>query len=430
MKMIGSLRTMPGSHAASALSLVALLAACASPPPPKVEVVRPVKTMVVDAGDEARSRSFPGTVEASRRVELAFRVPGVVVALPVREGQEVKAGEVIGELRKDEFQARLDALRGQLDQARSGLDALRRGERGEELARRESQVRAARARLSNARAQYNRFRTLLRESAVSRVEFEATETEYRVAREEYEAAKRTLEIGTVGRVEDIEAAEASVRGLEGRVVEANLQLEDATLRAPFDGVIAQRFVEQGQTVQAKQPVVRFQDVDEVDIGADVPETVMASDIRRADLVSLVAELSGAPGLRFPVELREIAQVGDPVTQTFRVTVSMRRPDGIRMLPGMTATVTATFRRAAILGERILVPVTSVAQQDGQASVWLVDGDEKVVRRPVTLGGVTGGRVEVLDGLEPGERIVIAGVHSLRDGMQIRDLGDALGGGES
>jgi multidrug efflux system membrane fusion protein len=177
-------------------------------------------------------------------------------------------------------------------------------------------------------------------------------------------------------------------------------------------------------------VVRFQDVDQVDISADVPETVMASDIRRADIVSLVAELSGAPGLRFPVELREIAQVGDPVTQTFKVTVSMRAPDEIRVLPGMTATVIATFRRAEILGERILVPVAAVAQRDAQAAVWIVDAQQNVVPRPVKLGGVAGGRIEVLEGLEPGERIVIAGVQSLRDGMKVRDLGDALGGGES
>lgn len=430
MKTIRPLRMKHVLRTALGVSTVALLAGCEQAAPPRVEGVRPVKMLVVDAGNEERWRAFPGVVEASRRVELGFRVPGLVVELPVREGQTVKAGEVIGELRKDEFKARLDALRGQLDQARAGLDALRRGERGEEIARREAQVRAARARLTNARAQYNRFSNLLRQSAVSRVEFEAAQTEYRVAREEYEAANRTLELSAVGRAEDIEAAEAAVRGLEGRVVEANLQLEDATLRAPFDGVIAQRFVEQGQNVQAKQPVVRFQDVDEVDISADVPETVMASDIRRADIVSLDAELSGAPGLRFPVALREVAQVGDPVTQTFKVTVSMRVPDGIRVLPGMTATVFATFRRAEILGERILVPVSAVAQRDAEASVWIVDAEQNVARRPVKLGGVAGGSIEVLEGLEPGERIVIAGVQSLRDGMKVRDLGGALGGGES
>jgi multidrug efflux system membrane fusion protein len=87
------------------------------------------------------------------------------------------------------------------------------------------------------------------------------------------------------------------------VVEANLQVQDTTLNAPYDGVIARRFVEEGQNVRAKEPVVRFQDVEEVEIVVDVPETVMAADIQAADIVEMVAELSGAPGVRFPVEIR-------------------------------------------------------------------------------------------------------------------------------
>ena len=125
-------------------------------------------------------------------------------------------------------------------------------------------------------------------------EFEQIETAYRVAQEEFESASELAEKGLIGREEDIQAREAEVRGLEGRVVEANLQLQDCTLRAPYDGVIAQRFVEQGQNVRAKEPIVRLQDVDEIDVVVDVPEAVMAADIRTADIVQLIAELSGAP----------------------------------------------------------------------------------------------------------------------------------------
>jgi len=219
-----------------------------------------------------------------------------------------------------------------------------------------------------------------------------------------------------------------VRGLEGRVVEANLQLEDTTLRAQYDGIIAQRFVEEGQNVRAKQPIVRFQDVDELDIGVYVPETVMAADIRTADIVQMVARFSGAPGLEFPVELREVAQVADPTTQTFKVTVSMKAPSAVRVLPGMTATVTVSYRRAAILGAHILVPVSAVAEQETKPVVWVLDTDNTVSRRPVQTRQVMGGGIEIVDGLAPGDRIAVAGVHFLRDGMKVRDLGDALGAG--
>ncbi|MGE3243706.1 MAG: efflux RND transporter periplasmic adaptor subunit, partial [Pirellulales bacterium] len=255
---------------------------------------------------------------------------------------------------------------------------------------------------------------------------------YRVAQEEHQAAIQLAEKGTVGREEEIMAQEAEVRGLEGRVVEANIQLADSTLTAPYDGVIARRFVEQGQNVRAKDPIVRFQDVDEVEIVVDVPENVMAADIDRADIVEMLAELSGAPGLTFPVEIREVAQVADPTTQTFKVRTAMRAPEGVRVLPGMTATVTATYKRASVLGERIIVPASAVAERDGRQIVWLVGSDGKVEPRAVKVGAASGGDVEITAGLAAGDRIATAGLSFLRKGMQVRDLGDALGsaGGSS
>ncbi len=407
---------------------LSFLVGCAETPIPSADVVRPVKTLVVTAGDDTHVRSFPGQIEASKRVELAFQVPGLLVKLPVKEGQKVAKDEVIAELRKDEFQARLKSLQGQLDQARASLTALRAGERPEERLRRESQVRAANARLENARAELNRATQLVQNRTIPRAEFELIETAYRVAVEDQKAAAQLAEKGTVGREEEILGREAEVRGLEGRVVEANIQLQDATLKAPYAGVIAQRFVEQGQNVQAKAPIVRLQDVEEVEIVVDVPENVMVTDIQSADIVSLLAELSGAPGLQFPVRIREISQVADPTTQTFKVRTAMQAPEGIRALPGMTASVIVTYRRANILGNQIMVPIAAISQQPGGEQVaWVLSADQKVTRRPVKLGKVSGGDIEITTGLQPGDRIVVAGVTFLRDGMQVRDLGDALGG---
>jgi RND family efflux transporter MFP subunit len=386
--------------------------------------------MVVTAGGETRVRSFPGKVEASKKAELAFQVPGLLAQLPVREGQTVAKGELIAQLRQDEFQARLKTLQGQLDQARAALRALQSGERPEQQRRLEAQVRAAEAKLANARTELNRNERLLRSGAVAREEFDRSRTLFRVAQEEHRAALEMLDKGTVAREEDLESQEAEVRGLEGRVVEAQVQLDDSTLHAPYDGVIAKRFVEPNQNVRANEPVVKFQDVDEIDVAVDVPETVMTADLRSAEIVQMLAEFSGAPGLQFPVHLAEIAQRADPATQTFRVRVAMKSPPDVNLLPGMTATVTVTYRRARILGDRILVPISAVFKDPtGEQVVWVVGPEETAARRPVKLGEAAGGRIEILDGLQPGDRIAAAGVTFLREGMKVRDLGDALGGGQ-
>ena len=426
-KMRFPFSTLAGGLSA-ALGFLCAVAGCGPQAPARVEVVRPVKTLVVTPGGDTSTRRFPGRVEAAKQVELAFQVSGLLTSLVVREGQSVTRDEVIAQLRPEEFQARLDALLGQLDRARADLQAALAGARPEERLRLESQVRSAEASLVNARAEFDRAAQLLRSRTISRVEFERAETTSRVARENFEAARQTLEQSSIGREEDIQARQADVRGLEARVVEANLQLTDSTLRAPYDGVIAQRFVEQGQNVRAKQPIVKFQDAQEIEIAVDVPETVMAADLGAADIVQLVAEFSAAPGLQFPVRIKEIAQRADPVTQTFTIRVAMKVPDGLNLLPGMTAAVALTYQRASVLGGRVFVPVSALLQDSpGQQVAWVLGPDQTVTRRPVKTGEANGGQIEIVEGLDPGDRIAVAGVTFLRDGMKVRDLGDALGG---
>lgn len=157
---------------------------------------------------------------------------------------------------------------------------------------------------------------------------------------------------------------------------------------------------------------------------------MVADLGSSDIQKLTAEFSAAPGRVFPVYLKEIAQRADPVTQTFAVRVAMKVPEGLNLLPGMTASVTLTYGRAAILGAGISVPLSAVLEESpGQQVVWVIGEGDVVGRRPVKLGEASGSRISIVDGLQPGDRIAIAGVTFLREGMKVRDLGDALGGGQ-
>jgi membrane fusion protein, multidrug efflux system len=155
-----------------------------------------------------------------------------------------------------------------------------------------------------------------------------------------------------------------------------------------------------------------------------------ADLRAADILRLEAEFSAAPGLTFPVHIKSIGQRADPVTQTFAVSVAMKVPEGINLLPGMSSTVSLSYRRASILGGRILVPVSAIFKSpSGEQVAWVLGSDQTVVRRPVTLGEASGNQIEVASGLASGDRIAVAGVAFLREGMKVRDLGDGLGGGQ-
>ena len=377
-----------------ATSIVCLFVGCSSHQPTASEEPRPVKTMVVTAGDKPTVRSFPGRVEASKMVDLAFQVSGVLVRLPFREGEKVSKGTVIAQLRQEEFQARLQTAQGTLDQARA-------------------QLGAAESRLTNTKAESARYGRLVDSTAVSRSDYDSAQTAYRAAQEDYNAQQ------------------ATIRGLEGRVAETKLQLGDSTLRAPYDGVVAQRLVDVGQNIVANNPVIRFQNVTDIDIVVDVPEAYVASNLRSTEFRQSVAELSIAPGRQFPVHVKEVAQIADPKTQIFQVRFAMKAPPGIKALPGMTANVTIATRASTRPGNVLVVPISAVTKQDsGEQVVWILGSDQAVHRRIVQIGAPTGEKIEIVTGLQSGDRIVVAGATFLHEGMKVRDLGNALGGGES
>ena len=412
-----------------ALSIICLSTACSKRNPVQPQAVRPVKTIVVGKSSPTYVRFFPGKVEAAKTAELAFQVSGLLIRLPVKEGQRVVRGQTISQLRPAEFQARHEAAQSQVDQGSAVLAGLRQGERSEEQLRREAQLRAADAKLANTRTEFDRYARLLPSGAVSTAEYELAQTGYRVAEEDRKAAQQLVEKGTAARQEEIEAQQGQVRSLEGRLEEAKVQLEDTILRAPYNGVIARRLVDEGEAVTPNKPVVQFQNTDEIDIVVDVPEAVMAAGFRPGNIAGMAAEFSHAPGLQFPVRIKELAQVADPSTQTFQVRFSMRAPRQTTILPGMTATVAVTFRRPRTQEIRTFVPISAVTRQDtGQQVVWVLGADATARRRVVNIGEVKDGRVEIVRGLRWGERIAVAGATYLRDGMKVRDLGDALGDG--
>lgn len=378
-------------------SLVVLLTisavGCSSNPSAPPEEIRPVKTMVVTAGNLPSVRSFPGRVEASKMVDLAFQVPGVLIGLPIREGERVSKGKVIAQLRQDEFRARLQTAQGTLDQARA-------------------QLGAAQSTLTNTRTESERFGRLVGTNAVSRSDYDSAQTAYRAAEESYNGQQ------------------AAIRASEGRLAEAKLQLGDSTLRAPYAGVVAQRLVEVGQNVVPNSPVIRFQNVNDIEIVVDVPEGFVTSNLRPSEIQQSVAELSIAPGRQFPVRVKEIAQIADPKTQIFEVRFAVKTPPRITALPGMTANVTITTRGNEAPANLVVVPISAVAKQDtGEQVVWILGSDQTVHHRTVKLGAPTADQIEIVSGLQRGDRIVVAGATFLRDGMQVRDLGDALGGGQ-
>lgn len=397
--------------------------------PPAREVARPVKMLKVSAALTGRELRFPGRVRASQRVELSFKVSGPLVELPAEEGQEVRGGELLARIDPRDFETRIAGIESRIGEAKAQLEAMETGARPEDLAILEAEVEAAEAVRLNAEQQYRRYRDLYVKRQVSKADFDRYKSEYDMARAQLATSVQNLEKGRTGaRAEDIEAQKARIRGLEADLKGARDALEDTFLRAPFDGLVARRFVDNFTEVRAKEPIVSFQDISKVEVLVDVPEMTMAT-IQKRGRVTAAAEFASAPGRRFDLTLKEFATDADPRTQTYQVVFEMPQPEGISVLPGMTATVSG--RAGGGEEANVVVPASAVfADETGRSQVWIVDRESMTVSmREVTTGELTGTEeVEVLGGLNPAETIAVTGVTQLRKGDRVWDLAEREGRG--
>ena len=137
------------------------------------------------------------------------------------------------------------------------------------------------------------------------------------------------------------ARDVAKAGLE----DAQANLDDTVLKAPFSARVGRTFVENFQDVRSKQAILSLVDVSSVEIVIDIPEKVMARATSRS-IGRLTASFDSAPNRTFDLAIKEFETEADPRTQTFRVTLLLAKPEGINILPGMTAKVLREIPAAA------------------------------------------------------------------------------------
>lgn len=382
---------------------------------------RPAKVFTVEANKSVQNLRYSALVFPSQEVELSFRVSGQVIELPVRGATQVEEGDVIARLDPRDFETKIAQLQSQRDQAAAQLQALRSGARVEEIAALEAAVAAAQAQVDLAREKAERTRQLAERGVAAQALLDQDEAALEVAEADLQAQTEQLLIGqSGGRPEDIAASEAALRGLETQIQTAEDNLSDATLRAPFSGIIAIRHIENFANIQAGQNVVLLQALSTVDLVFDVPGSDVPQLAKSGGAQAKVG-FTDLPDQVFDAELVEFSVQADAATQTYRGRVSVELPEDVTILPGMIGEVFLTLD-----GEQetsLPVPLTAVAaRSDGAPFVWVVDpANSTVSKQEVALGEVIGDRIDILDGIAQGDRVVTAGLGQLQDGMTIRPI---------
>jgi RND family efflux transporter MFP subunit len=347
------------------LVLATMLAGCSEAPEEKKDVVRPVLTIVAETRETAAT-GFTGTVEAALSAELGFQLLGLITTRTVDVGDLVHKGQVLATLDTTSLQFAVEKASADLDSAKAKLDL--------------------------AKVNEERQRRLVATNA---------------------ATKEGLEEAVQSR----EAAEASVEQLNAVLTKAREQLGYATLTAENDGVVSAISAEVGQVVTAGQTVLTVAGLEKRDAVVDIPDSYISiTTIGTPFDVTLQSD----PKEIVHGVVREVAPPADAATRTLRTKIALDSPPATYRLGSMVTATPVAKPDAAIW-----LPASAVGEDKGTAFVWIVDAaSKKVSRRPIKSRAAPDGGIYVLSGVERGERVVTAGVHSLSDNQLVRLSGEA------
>ncbi|MGD2113340.1 MAG: efflux RND transporter periplasmic adaptor subunit [Gammaproteobacteria bacterium] len=332
---------------------------------PQEPALRPVKSLVVGATDTARVRSFAGRSQSTRQSRLSFNVGGKLTALEVAVGDRLAAGQLIASIDPASYEL-------QVQQAQAALAQARATER-------------------NAEVSYQRTRDLYENNNASRNDLDAARAGAESARAQTSAASKSLEL-------------------------ARLNLSYTTLHAQSGCVVADVIAEVNENVQAGTPIVEVACGEGIEVEVSVPESVISRI--RLDMQATV-NFSAQPGNTYPGRVSEVG-ITAAEGAAYPVTITLGGDtSGVR--PGMAADV--SFSLAGAGQAAIVVPVAAVSEDSRGRFVYVAaatgNPDQAVVsRREVSVGELTEAGIVILEGLDPGERVVTAGVRAMRDGLNV------------
>ena len=350
---------LPGLKMSLVLSL--LLTACHQETE-EAAAPRPVWVMTVGATQSHADSRYTGEVKTRYESPLGFRIGGKILERLVNVGDVVRKGQVL---------ARLDASDNQLNAQAAQADVL-----------------AAEANLSLAQAELARRQQLLQKQFISKSALDSYETQVRTAQARLQQAQ----------------AQAAV---------SRRQTGYTQLVADRAGVVGMIAAEPGQVVAAGQAIARVYDLNTLEVMIAVPET-QVTQLHAGDqaLVTLGSQ-------QYQGRVREIAPAANSQTHAFDVRIQVTNADQAMKL-GMTAYVQlAEHANAASPKSALRIPTTAVTHAQGQPAVWLIDDKQQAHLRTVSTGQLDEDGIEILSGLQAGERIATIGVHTLVEGMQVQ-----------
>jgi membrane fusion protein (multidrug efflux system) len=393
-------------------------ASASQPPAVSVGVAEVVQKTVPIYSD------FVGQTAANQTVEVRARAQGMLERVLFTEGAVVRKGQILFQIQKSEYQARVLAAKAAVSKAQADLSQAR--ERTDVI-QAESNLAQAQTRLALARSDLARYIPLAKENAVTQIDLDTARAKEESARAEVTAAQATLKNKIDAVRYNVEKAIALVAAAKADLSLAEINLTYTTIRSPITGIIGLQQVNAGNLVGKNDAtlLVTISSSSSLDVDFNISENYMlqltksgkAGSRRGVGFQLILSDNSVYDQVgRFSVVDRTV----DPKTGTIKVRASFPNAAN-RLRPGQFARVRVAAEERP---DAILVPQVAVQELQSAKYVMVVGSDNKVSQRTVKVGDRYEDSYIVLEGLKAGERVVTEGLQKIRPGMLVTPTGKA------
>ena len=390
--------------------------------PARAVTIAEVATTDIDS-----TLNVSGTVRAFELTPVMSQAAGLqITEVLVERGDYVEQGKVLARLNNKVLTAEKIQAEAAVNQAQARLNELRAGSRREEIAQAEARVANAQSAIAQAesdlelvRKRVERNTSLQAEGAISRDQLDEILNQERVAESALAGAQADLneeqqalaQAKAGSRPQTIAQAEAELAQAQGRLEAVTAQLADTTITAPTAGLIAAREAKVGQITSSSEMLFSIIQDDRLELQLQVPETLVGK-VQSGQKVRITS--NNNQNLELTGEVRKIDPLIDNDSRQAIVYVDL--PGGTNLKPGM-------FLQAAIntdTSQGQAVPIEALLPQTGNRAIaFIVQPDNTVKAQNVIMGEILAEqRIEVVEGLEPGDRIVLKGAAYLKDGDKI------------
>jgi len=381
----------------------------------EVTPVVSVKVAKAERGSIAAEMVAVGTIWPREKADVAAKISAQIKRMPLLKNKVVRAGEVIAELESRDLQTQRAEAMAALNEARANERSLLTGTIPKTNAEDQKALNDARAKVNNARRLYERRRELYAQGGISQKDLEAAQLDLTTAEDELRLEEQTVSLRARSLNPNDRALAAAKTAEAGQhLATLDAQLSYATIRSPITGIVTDQFQYEGEFASAGGKLVTIADTSTVIVKAPFSDTV-AAQLKTGDAATVVPTDTSAEEMKGQITL--LSRSSDPTNRTVEVWVTLANGAGkLRANGAAQVTVMANSKNDAII-----VPASAVtleASNADEGTVMIVDAQNVARERKVTVGVRSGDRIEITEGLQEGDTVVIEGNFALPDGTKV------------